>query len=422
VARGAKEKKYVVLGAKIRCEKGSHVQNINLPESHGTLFKDRPMLDEYDNKYPENIPCFGTCSSEGNRSDETVSYYAQRTYGTVTGKPCVPHIIAPWNNASSDFFLHSNRALTTDSYLTCLNDGKIIFVTSGQEADADTPILAPPKEAEEEAFKPPVPEEPPLKHPYPEDLSEGSKNWREVTRVQVWLMGLGLYKNKIDGGFGEGTTEALIKFQKQHSLEPNGVVNRGTWRKLQDAYYTKIDANKAEAEENKIKTEANNSDVPKVDPATTYSDKDVTMSNPLVKMDATPDRSAFGWRKNPYTNILGSHNGIDVGSGPANAGVEVLSVFNGTVILKKTDLEFPERGNTIMIRSEENEEIFAVSQHLDSMFVNAGDKVVTGQPIGTIGTTGNSTGYHLHFEVILSASTDGKTVGGTPLEPWAFLP
>jgi hypothetical protein len=108
-----------VLGAQIRCDKGSHAQNINLPESHGTTVRGRPMLHEGDNKHPENIPCFGVCTGADNDSEETVAYVAQSGRGNVTGRPCLPLTTEPWNRSAQGLYLWSERALTTDSYLVC---------------------------------------------------------------------------------------------------------------------------------------------------------------------------------------------------------------------------------------------------------------------------------------------------------------
>ncbi len=51
--------------------------------------------------------------------------------------------------------------------------------------------------------------------------------------------------------------------------------------------------------------------------------------------------------------------------------------------------------------------------HLEAMLVKPGDAVKAGQPIGLLGSTGNSTGPHCHFEV---------RVNGTPVDPRPFLP
>jgi hypothetical protein len=102
--------------------------------------------NEKEQVYP--IPCFGACSSAGNRSQATVTYLAQSGGGTVTGRPCEPFILAPWLHAKDDVTIWGQKALTTDSVLVCANGGFIRFVTSGQEPGMPLPI---PAEVEEEA-------------------------------------------------------------------------------------------------------------------------------------------------------------------------------------------------------------------------------------------------------------------------------
>jgi len=50
---------------------------------------------------------------------------------------------------------------------------------------------------------------------------------------------------------------------------------------------------------------------------------------------------------------------------------------------------------------------------MEVLYVSAGDEVTKGQQIGEMGSTGNSTGPHLHFEIILN---------GVKRNPWGFLP
>jgi hypothetical protein len=370
---------YVVRGAHIKCSYSNEERQIDMPRSHGAYIKGAlPIMHETDNVPFENIPSFGMCNK--------------------TKTQCVPDIIGPWKSVAENVYIKGGRVLTTDSYLVCLTGGGIIrFTDSGQDQMKGSQVIR-------EPMTPSVPEDPPLKHPYLEDLSKGSENWREVTRVQVWLTGLGLYKDKIDGGFGKGTTEALIEFQKQNSLESDGVVNQDTWTRLQNKYYEKAE----------------------------HSDRDITMTAPLEIMGSTPNDSSYGMRLNPATHKYADHNGIDIGRGAS--GAEVRSTMQGFVVLKLSfkDVEEDEnrmpRGNTILIQSSENPHILTVSQHLDTMSVNVGDFVSPETVIGTVGRTGRVTGAHLHFEVLFDENgdknpyTERDTIYGTALEPWIFLP
>jgi hypothetical protein len=138
MARGSK---FAVRGARIRCmyngaQIGSHVQRINLPVSHGFCICGQPALCETDNKYEENIPCFGVCSGKMNTTEGQVTYAAQTGGGTVTGRPCMPVISTLWLDAKEDVLIWGKKALTTDSYLVCAKGGFIEFADSGQEEAA----------------------------------------------------------------------------------------------------------------------------------------------------------------------------------------------------------------------------------------------------------------------------------------------
>lgn len=85
------------------------------------------------------------------------------------------------------------------------------------------------------------------------------------------------------------------------------------------------------------------------------------------------------------------HNGIDIG---APKGAEVLATNTGKVVLAYNLIL---TGNTIII--DHGEGIFSVYEHLDTMSVSEGDVVTVGEQIGTVGSTGFSTGPHLHFMI-----------------------
>jgi hypothetical protein len=137
----AKGKEFAVRGATICCMRNgtkacSHTQRINLPVSHGFYVCGQPVLCEADNKYGDNIPCFGICHCKRGETEGRVTYAAQTGGGTVTGSPCTPTILAPWLNAKEDVLIWGKKALTTDSYLVCANGGFIEFLDSGQEEAA----------------------------------------------------------------------------------------------------------------------------------------------------------------------------------------------------------------------------------------------------------------------------------------------
>ncbi|MBQ3573070.1 MAG: M23 family metallopeptidase [Clostridia bacterium] len=95
--------------------------------------------------------------------------------------------------------------------------------------------------------------------------------------------------------------------------------------------------------------------------------------------------SAFGMRGGR------NHNGIDIG---AERGVDIYAAQDGKVVLAEVVSGY---GNYIII--EHKDGIETAYAHCDSILVSAGEEVKAGQLIAYVGSTGNSTGPHLHFEV-----------------------
>ncbi|MFG3042077.1 M23 family metallopeptidase [Streptomyces sp. NPDC048330] len=103
----------------------------------------------------------------------------------------------------------------------------------------------------------------------------------------------------------------------------------------------------------------------------------------------------------------GSHSGVDF---HAASGTQVVSVGSGTVVEAGWGGAY---GNNIVIRM--NDGTFTQYGHLSSIGVHVGQTVEPGQPIGVSGSTGNSTGPHLHFEARTGADY------GSDINPIAYL-
>jgi murein DD-endopeptidase MepM/ murein hydrolase activator NlpD len=104
--------------------------------------------------------------------------------------------------------------------------------------------------------------------------------------------------------------------------------------------------------------------------------------------------SSFGWRYNPFNPDQGTwHGGLDIAPdyGAANY---ILATDNGTVFLAGWNDGY---GNCIMINHGNG--LVTAYGHMSSLLVKTGNWVSKGQRIARAGTTGNSTGVHLHFEV-----------------------
>ena len=114
--------------------------------------------------------------------------------------------------------------------------------------------------------------------------------------------------------------------------------------------------------------------------------------------------SPFGWRRNPFGGGMEMHPGLDIA---APMGTTVTAAASGTVISAGW---YGGYGNYILI--DEGGGMATGYGHLSQIFVAAGQQVQRGQAIGAVGSTGMSTGPHLHFEV---------RIGGKPTDPAAYL-
>jgi murein DD-endopeptidase MepM/ murein hydrolase activator NlpD len=114
--------------------------------------------------------------------------------------------------------------------------------------------------------------------------------------------------------------------------------------------------------------------------------------------------SNFGWRIDPITGVRAFHEGMDF---MAETGVPAHAAAGGIVIY--SDFH-PQYGN--MIDIDHGNGLVTRYAHLSKRMVKNGDVVLSGGMVGEVGTTGRSTGPHLHFEV---------RQNGAPLNPVRFL-
>ncbi len=111
----------------------------------------------------------------------------------------------------------------------------------------------------------------------------------------------------------------------------------------------------------------------------------------------TTNSSAYGWRIHPIYGTRKFHAGEDI---PAGYGAEILAAASGTVITAGWVSGY---GNYTVI--DHGGGMMTAYGHQSSIAVSVGQTVTQGQVIGYVGSTGNSTGPHLHFEVYINGST-----------------
>lgn len=114
--------------------------------------------------------------------------------------------------------------------------------------------------------------------------------------------------------------------------------------------------------------------------------------------------SPFGNRMHPTLGVVKFHNGVDLA---APAGSPILAAYDGTVISAAYNSSM---GNYVMINHGDN--IYTIYMHASALYVSTGQKVSKGETIAAVGTTGRSTGNHLHF---------GVRVNGQYVDPMGYI-
>lgn len=114
--------------------------------------------------------------------------------------------------------------------------------------------------------------------------------------------------------------------------------------------------------------------------------------------------SPFGFRIDPITGRSALHTGLDF---PSDPGTPILAAAGGMVVVQEYH---PAYGN--MVEVDHGNDLITRYAHASKVLVKKGDIVKRGQKIAEVGSTGRSTGPHLHFEVWVS---------GVPQDPQRFL-
>ena len=105
--------------------------------------------------------------------------------------------------------------------------------------------------------------------------------------------------------------------------------------------------------------------------------------------------SWFGYREDPFTGEIAYHSGTDIA---APGGTPILAAADGAVTIANA-IDSWGGGYGYHIKVKHNDTYETLYAHCSSICVTAGQEVKQGEVIGYVGTTGNSTGNHLHFEV-----------------------
>lgn len=110
--------------------------------------------------------------------------------------------------------------------------------------------------------------------------------------------------------------------------------------------------------------------------------------------------SPFGWRTHPITGRRNLHGGIDIA---APNGTPIMASKAGVVVISQYGSSY---GNYVVISHPDGTR--TLYAHMSQRSVSAGDTVSQGQTVGLVGSTGSSTGNHLHFETWTGSSSSSR--------------
>lgn len=121
-------------------------------------------------------------------------------------------------------------------------------------------------------------------------------------------------------------------------------------------------------------------------------------------VDAAFNSSSYGWRIDPFNGSKAFHEGLDF---TANSGTAIRAAADGIV---STAERTPDYGNIVKI--DHGSGLETRYAHASKLLVKPGERVVKGQVVAQVGSTGRSTGPHLHYEIRLN---------GNALDPRKYL-
>lgn len=162
-----------------------------------------------------------------------------------------------------------------------------------------------------------------------------------------------------------------------------------------------------QAQENQSGTDANGENQQNQNPAQNTTTSDSGQSTGSMMWPCPSSRritSDYGPRESPTNGASSNHKGIDIG---AAYGADIVAADGGTVLVAAYSSS---GGNYVII--DHGGGLCTVYMHASSLTVSAGQTVSKGQVIAKVGSTGISTGNHLHF---------GVTLNGAYVSPWGYV-
>lgn len=138
--------------------------------------------------------------------------------------------------------------------------------------------------------------------------------------------------------------------------------------------------------------------------------------------------SPYGYREHPTSKVKKFHDGVDISGTAGQTNIiasingEVVATHDGCVSISNTNNEAHLScgggyGNFVKIQDTRGNITIYAHLYRDSITVEVGDKVLQGQVIGKLGSSGRSTGPHLHFSLFINGSSVDPTAYADPTDP-----
>lgn len=170
----------------------------------------------------------------------------------------------------------------------------------------------------------------------------------------------------------------------------------------QNATIAALENKIAQAEEQQRQQDVSGNDTGETSSTTTYTYSGGTFCWPAPSYTRISDD--YGWRIHPTLGVEQFHNGVDMA---APGGSPILAAESGVVVAAAYSSTM---GNYVMIHHGNG--LYTIYMHASALYVSAGQTVTRGEQIAAVGSTGRSTGNHLHFSVRLN---------GSYVSPWSYL-
>lgn len=189
------------------------------------------------------------------------------------------------------------------------------------------------------------------------------------------------------------TMKTDLETKKQTQVEKTTELQTASaeQQKVVNAINADVNATWAMLEEMEAEANALNSEIQRLQAANASSSTTAPSKYVWPCPSSKKITSPYGYRIHPIQGYRKMHTGMDIG---ARSGTDIVAAASGTVIMAKY---YGGYGNCIII--DHGGGMSTLYAHMSAYVAKNGDYVAAGQVIGKVGSTGNSTGPHLHFEV-----------------------